>query len=104
MVEPVTNDVCDAVGGIAAVGELTYDQPTDKLNIAGKNVIARGIDIGIEEFTEAIGGNMRDFTVGTPIEGGAAFDLVPVDSTGTPVTPDTLLDLTAVCIVPSTGE
>ena len=101
MVNPVADTICDDVGGIAKVGELTYNQPTDILKIAGKNIVAKGIDIGTEGFVGAISGELMDFTVGTPDGPSAAFDLVPVDSSGVPITPATLEDLTAICIVPT---
>lgn len=75
IVEPVANDAC-ATG--LAVGELTFEEPSNKLNIAGANLIARGIAIGDAEFTAALSGDVRDFSVGTPLEGGLAFDLTPI--------------------------
>ncbi len=94
LVKPVANPLCD----FAAVGELTYNQPTDKLKIAGKNIIARGIDIGDEGFVGAISGTLQDFTVGTP-GASAAFDLDPVDANGDTITNPA--DLVAICIVPT---
>jgi hypothetical protein len=98
LVNPVADSVCDAVGGIAKVGELTYNQPTDKLKIKGKHIEAKGIDIGTEGFVGVISGTLHDFTVGTP-DNSAAFDLVPVDVDGMPISVAT--DLAAVCIVPT---
>jgi len=98
LVNPITDSVCDGVGGIAKVGELTYNQPTDKLKIKGKNIEAKGIDIGTEGFVGVISGTLHDFTVGTPAN-SAAFDLVPVDVNGVPIVVAT--DLAAVCIVPT---
>ena len=95
LVKPVANPLCS----FAAVGELTYDQPTDKLRIDGKNIIARGIDIGDEGFVGALSGLLQDFAVGTPDGGSAAFDLDPVDATGTTITDPA--DLAAICIVPT---
>jgi len=98
LVNPMTDSVCDGVGGIAKVGELTYNQPTDKLKVAGKNIEGKGIDIGTEGFVGAISGSLMDFTVGTPGD-SAAFDLVPVDVDGVPIT--VAADLVAICIVPT---
>ena len=102
LVNPVTgpldeND--DPICGFAAVGELTYNQPTDKLKIAGKNILARGIDIGNEGFVGAISGALMDFTVGNPTDMSAAFDLDPVDANGDTITKPAAL--AAVCIVPT---
>jgi len=84
LVEPTGSGYCD----FAAVSELTFEQPSDRLNVAGNNLIARGIALGTSDFTEALGGNIRGFDVGTPLEGGAAFDLNPAVLNG----------LKAVCI------
>ena len=62
LVNPEPETLCDEVGGIAKVGELTYNQPTDKLKIAGKNILASGIDLGTEGFVGAISGQLMDFT------------------------------------------
>ena len=101
LVNPVADSLCDDVGGIAKVGELTYNQPTNRLEIDGKNIIAKGIDIGTEGFVGAVSGQLMDFTVGVP-GASAAFDLVPVDAAGDPITVAT--DLAAICIVPTTDE
>jgi len=98
LVNPEPDTLCDDVGGIAKVGELTYNQPTDQLNIDGKNILARGIDKGTEGFVGAISGQLMDFTVGEP-DFSAAFDLVPVNATGLPI--ENAGQLVAVCIVPS---
>lgn len=99
LVEPVLGDpICTGVGGIASIGDLTYNQPTDKLKIKGKHIEAKGIDIGTEGFVGALSGTLHDITVGTP-GGSAAFDLVPVDVNGVPIAVAT--DLAAVCIVPT---
>jgi hypothetical protein len=98
LVNPEPETLCDEVGGIAKVGELTYNQPTDKLKIAGKNILASGIDLGTEGFVGAISGQLMDFTVGEP-GGSAAFNLVPVNATGLPI--ENAGQLAAVCIVPS---
>jgi len=89
------NPICS----FAAVGELTHNEPSDSLKIREESIVAKGIAIGTESFDEAIGGNNRDFTVGTPLEGGAAFDLVP-----SLADPDDLSTLQAVCIVPTAGD
>jgi hypothetical protein len=84
--------------GIASVGDLTYNQPTDKLKVKGKHIEAKGIDIGTEGFVGTLSGTLHDITVGTPA-GSAAFDLVPVNSTGLPI--ENAQQLVAVCIVPT---
>ncbi len=94
LVHPVESDLCDFM----AIGELTYDQPTERLIIAGKNLIGTGIDIGTEGFVGALNGNLQDFTVGQP-GGSAAFDLDPVDANGNTITDPA--DFAAVCIVPT---
>ena len=92
LVEAVTSPFC----GFAAIGELTWDEPAKKVKTGKKHVEAKNIDIGDKKFTGALDGVFRDFTVGTPIEGGAAFDLVP--SLAVPGDISTLQD---VCIVPT---
>ena len=82
--------------GFAAVGELTYTEPSEKLNVAGKHLLAKNIDIGTEGFVGALSGNLLDFTVGTPLEGGQGFDLEPVF-----LDPEDITTLQAVCIVPT---
>lgn len=85
----VVPDVDNAYCDFAAVSELTFEEPSDSLNVAGNNLIARGIDIGAEDFTESLTGATNSYTVGTPIEGGVAFDLNPAVHDG---------ELKAVCI------
>lgn len=85
LVEPTTSTYCD----FAAVSELTFEEPSDRLNVAGTNLIARGISLGESDFTEALGGDFRGFVVGTPLDGGAAFDLNPAIVDG---------NLKAVCV------
>ena len=94
LVSPVDSPLC----GFKAIGELTYNQPTEYLKIAGKNIHAKGIDLGTEGFIGALSGTLQDFTVGTP-GGSAAFDLDPVDANGVTITDPA--DFAAVCIVPT---
>ena len=85
LVEPTGSSYCD----FAAVSELTFEEPSDRLNVAGNNLIVRGIALGESDFTEALGGDFRGFVVGTPLDGGAAFDLNPAVVDG---------NLKAVCV------
>ena len=50
----MTDAVCDDVGSIAKVGELTYYQPAEKIKIADKNIVAKCIDFDTEGFVGAI--------------------------------------------------
>ena len=93
--------ICD----VAQIEELSYNEPSTKVNAAGKHVLARNIDLGDQGLVGALSGTLQDFTVGTPQQGGLAFDLVPVDANGDPIDPNVNLgDLAGVCIVPTTGE
>ena len=85
VVPDVDSPYCD----FASVSELTFEEPSDSLNVAGNNLIIRGVDIGTNSFTRALAGDAADFTVGNPQEGGAAFDLNPAVHDG---------GLKAVCI------
>jgi len=76
----VVPDTDNANCNFAAVSELTFEEPSDRLNVAGNNLIIRGVDIGTNSFTPALAGGSDDFTVGDPLEGGAAFDLNPAVS------------------------
>ena len=95
LVEPVDNEYCD----FKAVGELTHTEPSNWLDIGKKKIIARSIDIDDEKFKDSIGGAFRDFTVGAPIEGGVAFNLVPKFEY-----PGDINTLQAICIVPMADE
>lgn len=92
LVEAVDSEHCE----FKAVGELTFNEPAKKVKVGKKHVEAKHIDLGDEKFVGAISGNYRDFTVGTPLEGGAAFDLVP-----SLAVPGDLSSLQAICIVPT---
>lgn len=85
VVPDVDSQYCD----FASVSELTFEEPSDRLNVAGNNLIIRGVDIGTNSFTRALAGGADDFTVGNPQKGGAAFDLNPAVLSG---------ELKAVCI------
>ena len=76
LVEPAASGYCD----FAAVGELTFNEPAEKVKAKKKHVEAKHIDLGDEKFVGAVSGEYRDFTVGTPIDGGVAFDLIPAVS------------------------
>lgn len=94
LVEPVDSEHCD----FKAVGELTHTEPSNWLEFKNKKITVKSIDMGNEAFKEAMGGNFRDFKVGTPIEEGMVFNLVPEF-----VDPSDIRTLLAICIVP-TGE
>jgi hypothetical protein len=81
---------------IAKVGELTWDDPSDSLNVAGVNLITRGIPLGVNSYTAALAGGLVGFDAGTtPGTVGLAFDLTPIFlDPGDPTTLD------AVCIGP----
>jgi len=88
--------VADARCAIAKVGELTWDDPSNRLIVAGTNLIAQGIPLGVNQYTAALAGGLLDFDAGTtPGTSGLAFDLTPIFLTpGDPTTLD------AVCIGP----
>jgi hypothetical protein len=108
LVKPAGNALCQ----IAAVGELTYEEPSENTELLShkkkafvKGIQINNIPIGTDSYTEALSGANTDFTVGAtavdpnPVSGelGVAFPLVPVFSN--PSDPSTLL---AVCIGPAT--
>lgn len=97
----VGDTLCNTVGGIASISELTYNEPTKTLFVFWKSIIGTHIDIGTSGHVGALSGTLQPFTVGDPIEGGAQFDLVAVDGNGDPLTPDTIANFAGVCIVPS---
>jgi hypothetical protein len=88
--------IADARCAIAKVGELTWDDPSNRLIVAGTNLIAQGIPLGVNQYTAALAGGLLDFDAGTtPGTSGLAFDLTPIFLTpGDPTTLD------AVCIGP----
>lgn len=78
------------------VGDLTWDDPSDRLNVAGNNLIARGIALGANDYVAALAGGTVSFDTGAvPGTSGLAFDLTPIflDS-------EDLTTLDAVCIGP----
>jgi len=94
VVEPDADERC-ATG--LKVGELTWTDPSDRLNVAGKNLIARGIALGVNSYVEALGSDgERDFDTGSvPGTSGIAFDLTPIFTD-----PEDPTTLEAVCIGP----
>lgn len=62
----------------AAISELTFNEPADKVKAKGKHVEGKDIALGTTGFVGAISGKLMDFTVGDPYEQeGQAFPLVP---------------------------
>jgi hypothetical protein len=77
------------------VGDLTWDEPSEKLKVAGENLIARSIPLGVNYYEAAITGGSAPFDAGTtPGTDGLAFPLTPIFLGATPDTLD------AVCIGP----
>ena len=72
VVPDVDSPYCD----FAAISELTFNEPANKVKAKGKHVEGKDIAIGTGGFVGAISGELMDFTVGEPYEQtGAAFDL-----------------------------
>lgn len=60
----------------AAISELTFNEPANKVKTGGKDIEGKDIAIGTGGFVGAISGELMDMTVGDPYEqAGAAFDL-----------------------------
>lgn len=78
------------------VGELTFNDPSNRLQIAGENLIARGIPLEVNQYTAALAGGQIGFDAGTnPGTSGLAFDLTPIF-----LDPNDPTTLDAVCIGP----
>jgi len=78
------------------VGELTWNDPSDALNIAGNNLIARGIALGTNDYVAALAGGTVSFDTGVvPGTSGLSFDLTPIF-----LDPEDPTTLDAVCIGP----
>ena len=80
-----------------AVGELTWDDPSEKLKLAGPNIIAKKIALGANDYTASLAGGKLSFDAGTDPDanGSLAFDLTPIL-----LTPGDLTTLDGVCIGP----
>lgn len=97
IVEAVVNTEC--ASGLQ-VGELTFDDPSEKLKIKAKALVAKGIELGEEDYTAALAGGEKDFDAGAiPGTDGLAFDLTPKFTN--PSDPTTL---EFVCIGPLAEE
>lgn len=98
LVVPVGSPYCD----FAAISELSFNEPADKVKAKGKHVDGKDIAIGTEGFVGAISGVLMDFTVGTPEDfndateefDGVSFPLKTAFDDGT---------LRAICIGETTG-
>ena len=97
IVNPVEDDRCFT--GLA-VGELTWEDPSEKLKLAGPNIIAKKIALGANEYTASLAGETLVFDAGTvpDANGSLAFDLTPIfTDTEEPIDPTTLA---GICIGP----
>ena len=98
VVEPAADDRC---ASNLKVGELTWTDPSDRLNVAGNNLIARGIALGANPYVAALSADgERNFDTGSnPGTEGLAFDLTPIF-----LDPEDLTSLDAVCIGPKSDS
>lgn len=87
LVQPTGSEHC----GFAAIGALTFEEPSQSVQVIGDKIIIEGVPITTTEFTNSVNGEGLDFTAGVPDNAGVAFDLEPVFVDG---------DLAAICIVP----
>ncbi|KAF6242058.1 hypothetical protein C6988_10305 [Nitrosopumilus sp. b1] len=72
LVKPISHPRCE----FAAVGALTFEEPSDDTKAKGKKIKLKEIEIGTDEFTNSITGTEQDFTAGHPTSpDGVAFDL-----------------------------
>ena len=85
----VVPDVDNSYCNFAAISELTFNEPANKVKAGGKHVEGKDIALGDSGFVGAISGELDTWTVGAPLEGGAAFDLNPAFVDG---------NLVAICI------
>jgi len=90
VVPDVDNSYCD----FAAISELTFNEPADKVKAGGKHVQGKDIALGDGGFVGAISGELSTWTVGDPLPDGAAFDLTPAA---------TASGLKAICIGDATS-
>jgi hypothetical protein len=101
IVEPVEDARC--ASGLA-VGELTWDEPSETQKVAGENLIARNIPLGDNTYEAALGGGDKTFDAGTNIDttqAGLAFPLTGIFTQTDPLDPTTLV---GVCIGPLAPE
>jgi len=98
LVKPVGSALCS----IAAVGGLTFEEPSKNVKVKDSDISISNIKKGTSSFTESVTGSATAFTVGAsqvspnPVTGvgdGVPFDLVPVFSGGG--------GLLAICIGPA---
>lgn len=72
LVQPVSHPRCE----FAAVGALTFEEPSDDTKTKGTKIKLKEIEIGTDEFTNSLTGDEQDFTAGHPTSSdGVAFDL-----------------------------
>ena len=70
---------------IGAVGELSFQEPSEKLRILGKHLVIRGVDIGPQIYLGSLSSTGVEFDVGNPLDAdpstpefdALAFDLNP---------------------------
>lgn len=73
MVEPVTatNSDNSPVCAIAAVGALTFEEVSEELKVKAKKIVLKEIES--DDFTDAVSGNEKDFTAGSPVDADVAL-------------------------------
>lgn len=100
LVQPVENSLCQ----IAAVGALTFEEPSAAVVANQDNIKVVNVNKGTSSFTESVTGTATDFTAGNsavnpnPVTGdgvGVPFDLTPVFDGD---------DLAAICIGPASND
>lgn len=87
LVEPKGSALC-ATG--LAIGALSFEEPSEKVQIKAKSIILKNIALGTDSFTESLTNAPKDFTAGLPVDSdvvsgadtpfsfdGLAFDLTP---------------------------
>jgi hypothetical protein len=97
IVEPAVDLRC--ASGLA-VGELTWEEPSERQKVAGANLIARSIPLGDNTYEAALAGGDRTFDAGTNIDtaqAGLAFPLTGIFTQTDPFDPTSLV---GVCIGP----
>jgi len=70
---------------IASVGALSFQDPAQRIIVAGNNIVLRGIDIGPQIYLESLSSMGEEFTIGAPVDlddstpgfDGLAFNLTP---------------------------
>ena len=98
LVKPVGTALCS----IAAVGSLTFEEPSSNVNVKDSDISVSNVKKGTSSFTNSVSGSALAFTVGAsqvspnPVTGvgdGVPFDLVPVFDGGG--------NLLVICIGPA---